>query len=360
MHGRAHDEILLTAQECADRIGLSVRTLRLYERHGLISPRRTAKQWRLYGGSEIARLNEILALKTLGLSLRDIAKLLKGQTTDLAKTLAFQRDSLVEARKRADRGLQVITALQAKIAGGTAPSVDDLIHLARETKMPDTAHDTAAWRRYEQMRPRTEIIVDPHRLDDFAGAYETVDGTLVIVSRKDDRLLYRIVGQSDLPIFPENETEFFMKALPVQIKFRQDTHGAVTGLTHHQNGFEDVAKRIDLAEVLAIEAAVQKRIRDQRPMADSETILRGLIEQFRLGAPDLDGMAPALAGLAAEQQETVRSDLAEAGNLTALSFKGVADGLDIYDAQFANAKMEWGFALTHRGKVSHLYLRPIL
>ena len=69
MHGRAHDESLLTAQECAERIGLSVRTLRLYEQHGLISPRRTAKQWRLYGSGEIARLNEILALKTLGLSL---------------------------------------------------------------------------------------------------------------------------------------------------------------------------------------------------------------------------------------------------------------------------------------------------
>ena len=360
MHGHAHDEILLTALECAERIGLSVRTLRLYEQHGLISPRRTAKQWRLYGGSEITRLNEIMALKTLGLSLRDIARLLKGQTTDLAKTLSLQRDALAEARSRAARGLQVIATLQAKIDGGTAPSVDDLIQLARETKMTDATHDTAAWRRYEQMRPRTEIALDPARFDDYAGAYETEDGTLSVVSRKDGQFLYRIVGQTDLPIFPESDSAFFMKVLPVQIKFERDTTGAVVRLTHHQNGFEDSARRVDLAEVLTIEGKVQKRIRDQKPSAESEATLRTVIDQLQRGAPDLEGMAPALASLVSEQMETAENDLAAAGDLKSLSFKGVADGLDIYDAQFANAKMEGGLALTHRGKISHLYLRPSL
>jgi len=360
MHGRAQDEILLTALECADRIGLSVRTLRLYEQHGLISPRRTAKQWRLYGSSEIARLNEILALKTLGLSLRDISKLLKGQATDLAKTLAFQRDTLAETRNRAARGLRVIEALQAKIDGGTTPSVDDLIHLARETKMTEPSHDTVAWRRYEQMRPRSEIAINPHRLDDLAGAYETADGTLSIVSVKDNQVFYRIVGQSDLQIFPESEIEFFMKVLPVQIKFRRDAAGAVIGLVHHQNGFEDIAERVDLAEVLAIEDVVRQRIRDQKPMADSEALLRRLIGEFQRGAPDLDGLAPALASLVTDQMETILIDLDEAGDLKAVSFKGVAEDLDIYEVEFANMKMEWGFARTHRGKVSHLYLRPSL
>lgn len=360
MHGRTHDECLLTALECAGRIGLSVRTLRLYEQHGLITPRRTAKQWRLYGSGEIARLNEILALKTLGLSLRDIAKLLKGQTTDLAKTLAFQRDALAEARDRAARGLKVIEALQAKIDGGTMPSVDDLIHLARETKMTDASHDTAAWRRYEQMRPRTGIAIDPRRLDDLVGAYETADGTLSIVSREGDQLLYRIVGQSDLPIFPESDSDFFMKALPVQVKFRRDAQGAVTGLVHHQDGFEDAAERVGMAEVLALEEAVRQRMRDQTPMAEGEAFLRRLIEGFRLGTFDPASMAPPLAGLFGEQQEAIRSELEKAGPLKALTFKGVAQGLDIYDAEFAHARVEWGFALTRRGKISHLYLRPSL
>ena len=40
----------------------------MYERHGLIKPKRTGKDWRLYGANEMTRLNEVLALKTLGLS----------------------------------------------------------------------------------------------------------------------------------------------------------------------------------------------------------------------------------------------------------------------------------------------------
>ena len=360
MHGRAQDEILLTALECASRIGLSVRTLRLYEQHGLISPRRTAKQWRLYGSSEIARLNEILALKTLGLSLRDIAKLLKGQAIDLAKTLAFQRDTLAEARNRAARGLRVIEALQAKIDGGTTPSVDDLIHLAKETKMTEPSQDTIAWRRYEQMRPRSEIAIDPRRLDTLAGAYETADGTLSIVSVKDDQVLYRIVGQSDLQIFPESETGFFMKTLPVQVEFRRDAAGAITGLVHHQNGFEDAAERVDLAGALAIEDVVRQRIREQKPMLESEALLRQLIDAFQRGAPDLDRLAPPLASLAAERAEAIQNDLKQAGDLKAASFKGVAEGLDVYEVEFANMKMEWGFTYTHRGKISHLYLHPSL
>lgn len=76
MHDRRNrGQVLLTALECAEQVGVSIRALRLYEQYGLISPRRTSKQWRLYGSTEIVRLNEILALKTLGLSLRDIAKL---------------------------------------------------------------------------------------------------------------------------------------------------------------------------------------------------------------------------------------------------------------------------------------------
>jgi DNA-binding transcriptional MerR regulator len=54
---------------------MSVRALRLYERYGLISPHRTAKDWRLYGANDIARLNGVLVLKTLGLSLSSIADL---------------------------------------------------------------------------------------------------------------------------------------------------------------------------------------------------------------------------------------------------------------------------------------------
>jgi MerR-like DNA binding protein len=66
MDQSAADEIRLTASECARRMGLSVRTVRVYERHGLIKPKRTGKDWRLYGANEMTRLNEVLASRPLG------------------------------------------------------------------------------------------------------------------------------------------------------------------------------------------------------------------------------------------------------------------------------------------------------
>lgn len=361
MHDRRNrDQVLLTALECAEQVGVSIRALRLYEQYGLISPRRTSKQWRLYGSAEIVRLNEILALKTLGLSLRDIAKLLEGQVADLGQTLSLQREALVNSKDRAIRGLQVIESLQSKIRSGRTPSIDDLTNLARETHMTETSKDTAAWRRYEQMRPRDEVPINADLLDTFSGAYETADGTLSIVTNHDGQLAYRIVGQSDIDIFPEGETEFFMKVLPVQIKFCRDHDGRVDGLVHHQNGFEDHAQKVALDPVLRIEAEIQQRIRDQKSMPGSEDILRRLIEEHTRGEPALDGMAPALAALAIEQKDFIQSELEKAGPLKALSFKGVQQGLDIYEVEFENAKMEWGFAVTHRGKVSHLYSRPAL
>ncbi|UDL88992.1 MerR family transcriptional regulator [Mesorhizobium sp. PAMC28654] len=359
MHGRAQEDEFLTALECSERIGISIRALRLYEQHGLISPRRTFKQWRLYGSNEIARLSEIMALKSLGLSLRDISKLLRGHHADLARILALQRDALADARKRAERGLQVIEALQSKIRSGATASIDDLTNLAKETNMAEPLKDTVAWRRYEQMRPRTEIAAKTRLYDDYAGAYGTDDGTFFIVSRRDSQLFYRVVGQPDIEIFPEGDAEFFMKMLPVQVTFQRED-GQVRGLIHHQNGFEDHAGKMDPEPVRLIDDELQRRIREHTPVPDSEAILRRVIEEHMRGEPDLDGMVPALAEAALEQKDFIRSELDQAGELKALSFKGVSQGLDVYDVQFANAKMEWGFSLTRRGKIAALYLRPAL
>lgn len=359
MDGRGK-EVLLTAYECARRSGLSIRALRLYERHGLISPRRTSKQWRLYGTDELTRLNEIIALKSIGLRLRDIAQLLRGHPADLGQILTLQREALLDTRGRAGRGLAVIEALQTKIGTGAPASVDDLMALAKETNMAEPAKDTIAWRRYEQMRPRVEVVIDTSVYGEYGGAYETADGTLSIVSHRDGRIFYRIVGQSDIEIFPESETKFFMKVLPVQILFERSQDQRVHGLSHHQNGFEDHAVRVDLDQVRVIEDVIQRRIREQTPLPEGKIVLRKVIEEHVRGEPDLDGMSPALAALAEEQKGFIQTELEQAGELKHLSFKGVSQvGLDIYDADFEHAKTEWGFALTHRGRISHLYLRQI-
>ncbi|WP_337268644.1 hypothetical protein [Oryzifoliimicrobium ureilyticus] len=85
-----------------------------------------------------------------------------------------------------------------------------------------------------------------------------------------------------------------------------------------------------------------------------------MIEEHARGEPDLDGMSPALAAAAIEQKDAICRELQAAGALKHLTFKGVQNGLDIYEVAFEHAKLEWGFAFTHRGKMSHLYFRPVL
>ena len=67
-----------TIGKAAKRAGLSVDTLRYYEREGLLPrPRRTASSYRLYDEAAIARLRFINRAKVLGFTLAEIRELLQ-------------------------------------------------------------------------------------------------------------------------------------------------------------------------------------------------------------------------------------------------------------------------------------------
>ena len=74
---RKKKSMSMGAAECARRAGLTVRALRVYERHGLIEPKRTGKGWRCYGPRELQQLNVIVALKAFGMTLTQIRTRLK-------------------------------------------------------------------------------------------------------------------------------------------------------------------------------------------------------------------------------------------------------------------------------------------
>lgn len=87
----------LTATEAAKRLGVSIKALRLYEQHGLIAPVRTSAGWRTYGPVQMTRAGEIAALRSLGLTLAQIRRVLDGGARELGPALA-QQQGLLEAR----------------------------------------------------------------------------------------------------------------------------------------------------------------------------------------------------------------------------------------------------------------------
>lgn len=360
MEHRPQKDVWLTAAECARRTGLSVRALRLYERYGLIAPRRTLKDWRLYGTQEIARLNEVLVLKGFGLSLSRIAELLKGRPVDLRKLLDLQHDTLLGMRERADNGLRIIEAARNSLASAGTIGLDDLTHLAREAAMTDKTTDDRAWRRYEQTRPRTEAAIDPALYADYVGHYQLEDGQFLKVTHDSNRFVCGMLGHPNIDLTAEGPDRFFNKLAPMQFSFDRDEDGEVSRIVIHQNGFELRGRRIDADAYRHAEEALQKRIRDQAPIPDSETIMRRIVDTHLSGTPDLDRMTPSMAALARDFSDTIRTNvLGEAGPLRSLTFKGVsAGGLDVYAVRFENLSMEWAFALNPAGKIASISIRP--
>ncbi len=125
-----------TAAAVARRFGVSVKALRVYEREGLLKPARTVAGWRIYRQPELERLSAILALKQLGLPLKRIGQLLKGEG-DLAAALALQEAALEDARVEAEEALKLVRAARAKLAEKRSLSPDELGNIVRSTAMSE-------------------------------------------------------------------------------------------------------------------------------------------------------------------------------------------------------------------------------
>jgi DNA-binding transcriptional MerR regulator len=124
-----------TAGETARLLGLTVKALRVFERHGLVQAQRTAAGWRVYGPNELLRLHQIIWLKRLGLKLTQIGTILHDQSVDLDRLLALQEEVLLDRKHSIDQALRLVGKARAKLMLGESLSADELIALTKETAM---------------------------------------------------------------------------------------------------------------------------------------------------------------------------------------------------------------------------------
>ena len=95
--------------EFAELAGVTVRTLHHYDRLGLLKPKkRSAAGYRLYQSKDVERVEQIVALKFLGLPLAEIRTVLGREALSLREALARQRSALLEKRRLLDRALAAI------------------------------------------------------------------------------------------------------------------------------------------------------------------------------------------------------------------------------------------------------------
>ncbi len=107
-------ETALTIGSVAHMAGVTVRTLHHYDEIGLVVPQeRTEAGYRLYGGAEVQRLQEVLFFRELGFGLDEIKRIVNQPTYEREVALGRQRDLL---EKRAERLFLMIEAIDRAAA----------------------------------------------------------------------------------------------------------------------------------------------------------------------------------------------------------------------------------------------------
>ena len=121
----------LSAAECARRTGLTARALRVYERKGLLRPSRSSSGWRRYGARDLARLNVIVSLKALGLSLARIHALLTEKSPSLSQVLKTQCESLRTRVAESEYALSIARVVARRLETHQKLSLRELCELVR-------------------------------------------------------------------------------------------------------------------------------------------------------------------------------------------------------------------------------------
>jgi DNA-binding transcriptional MerR regulator len=118
--------------EAAERVGLSIRTIRHYEDAGLVIPSaRSEGGFRLYTEPDLARLAVVKRMKPLGFTLeemRDLLHLLDALTTTRGDERAELQDRLAMYHHAAQNRVQALRE-QLTTAEGFAQQIQDHIDL---------------------------------------------------------------------------------------------------------------------------------------------------------------------------------------------------------------------------------------
>lgn len=85
-----------TINKLSKLAGISTRTLRYYDEISLLKPHRiNSSGYRIYGQNEVDKLQQILFLRELGVSLEEIKQILSSDNFDICETLENHLDALM-------------------------------------------------------------------------------------------------------------------------------------------------------------------------------------------------------------------------------------------------------------------------
>jgi DNA-binding transcriptional MerR regulator len=116
-----------SVKKLAKLAGVSVRTLHLYDKIGLLKPSvRTEARYRLYGEKELLRLQQILFYRELDFPLKDICTILDNPAFDIMQALEGHRKALLANIERLNTLVGSIDKTLLTLKNKTMLQVEDL------------------------------------------------------------------------------------------------------------------------------------------------------------------------------------------------------------------------------------------
>jgi DNA-binding transcriptional MerR regulator len=147
-------------KEFAELAGITVRALHHYDRLGLLKPQRTEASYRMYNLRDLERLEQIVALKFLGIPLKQVKTLLDRDALELSDALRMQRRVLEDKRRLLDSAIGAIRDAEASIRPGQQPDTALLKKIIEAIEMQNNSdwakkyYDDAALEKIEMGKPR--------------------------------------------------------------------------------------------------------------------------------------------------------------------------------------------------------------
>ncbi len=130
---------IYTISEFATLTGVTKRTLRYYDRKGLLKPSdHNSLGHRMYSDKDLMQLQRILTLKYLDYSLHDIGELLKKPEQNFRHSLGLQKHLLVKKQKELQQVLETLNKVEKLIGDSAEVDTELLIALIQTIQHEET------------------------------------------------------------------------------------------------------------------------------------------------------------------------------------------------------------------------------
>jgi DNA-binding transcriptional MerR regulator len=179
------DSEIFRVHDFANLAGVTVRALHHYDRLGLLKARRTNAGYRLYRPLDLERLEQIVALKFLGIPLKQIKALLDRNALDLPDALRMQRQVLEDKRRLLESAIHAIQdAEQSSIRPGQRPDavllkkIIEVIEMQNNTDWAKKYYSDEALRKLEQAKNRWTPELQERVTKDWTDLFREVEAAI--------------------------------------------------------------------------------------------------------------------------------------------------------------------------------------